>query len=853
MTEGGFYNHAFIERKWQQYWSATNAFVANEEEADKSSKYYVLEMFPYPSGRMHVGHVRNYAIGDAIARFKRMQEYCVLHPIGWDAFGLPAENAAILHKMDPQTWTLENIEVMKGQLDRLGFSYDWGRTVATCFPLYYKREQEMFLTLLEKGLAYQKESTVNWDPVDNTVLANEQVINGCGWRSGAVVERRQLKQWFFKITNFAEELLSGLDTLTKWPEKVRIMQRKWIGKSDGALIDFKLAHDPSQHISVFTTRPDTIFGATFVAIAYDHPLVATLQESEELENFLSQSKRGGISEAIQETADKLGYPLGFYVLHPFDPKSKLPVYVVNFVLAEHGTGAIFGCPAHDQRDFDFAMKYELPVIRVVSPVNSQVESELPFIEEDGLLVNSSFLNGKVVMDAKLAAIAELERLGVGRKHTTYRLRDWGVSRQRYWGCPIPIIYCDTCGVIPVPSSQLPVKLPEDITFDAPGNPLSNHPTWKHVQCPKCGKDAERETDTFDTFVESSWYFAYFCSPKSNSVIDREQTEKWLPVDIYIGGVEHAVLHLLYARFFTKALTYCGYWNISEPFSALLTQGMVCHPSYRDKAHNWFYPNEVVEKDGQYCDVKTGNSVIRENKEKMSKSKKNIVEPDTMLQQYGADSLRMFILSDSPPERDMEWSEKGIEGAHKYLNRLYQFVKNVQENGFARGEVRSEVDLDQHERNRMLLKAMHDGIDKVTHNLNLYLLNKVIANIRELTNTLYSSKADISTISDVLGCIVRLLYPIAPHIAEEMWQMLGEKSALAFAKWPILDSSLLINEIFVVVVQVNGKKRGTIEVQEDMSQEDVEGLARPLIQSCLSDKHIAKVVYVPLKIINFVCI
>ncbi len=668
------YNFRETETKWQRVWRERRVFEVAAKPG--TPKYYVLEMFPYPSGKLHVGHVRNYTMGDLVARYRRAQGFNVLHPMGWDAFGLPAENAAIAENVHPAIWTYQNIATMRAQLQRMGFAYDWSREIATCHPEYYRHEQKMFLDFLAAGLAYRKESWVNWDPLEHTVLANEQVIDGRGWRSGAIVEKRLLSQWFLRITAFTEELLYALHALDRWPERVRLMQENWIGRSEGARVYFGIAGG-DERIEVFTTRQDTLFGASFVALSPNHPLAQRLAEDNpELAEFIAECNRMGTSEAVIETAEKRGCATGLEAIHPFDPNRRVPVYVANFVLMEYGTGAIFGCPAHDQRDLDFARKYGLPVIPVVLPPGAdpaRFTIGADAYVEDGTLFNSGFLDGLPVAEAKRAAGERLEALGRGERTIAYRLRDWGVSRQRYWGCPIPVIHCSRCGIVPVPERDLPVTLPEDVSFAVPGNPLAHHPIWKHVACPRCGGPAERETDTFDTFFELSWYFLRFCSARDDRAFAREAVDYWMPVDQYIGGVEHAVLHLLYSRFFTRALKQCGYLDLEEPFAGLFTQGMVCHQTYRSEGGEWLFPEEVDRNSGgDYVDP-AGRPVVVGRIEKMSKSKKNVVGLDTIVDTYGADTARLYLLSDSPPERDLEWTETGIEGIWRYVNRLWRMV------------------------------------------------------------------------------------------------------------------------------------------------------------------------------------
>ena len=665
------YNVKETEAKWQKTWEERKCFEVEEDSARQ--KYYVLEMFPYPSGRIHMGHVRNYTLGDLVARFRRAQGFNVLHPMGWDAFGLPAENAAKENKVHPAVWTHENIATMRRQLKSMGLSYDWRREFATCDPEYYQHEQKMFLDFLEAGLVYRKESWVNWDPVENTVLANEQVIDGKGWRSGANVEKRKLPQWFLKITAFADDLLTSLDGLNRWPERVRIMQSNWIGRSEGAHLQFAVVGREAP-LDVYTTRPDTIFGASFMAVSANHPLAQELAaDNTELAAFIAQCNRMSTTEAAIETAEKLGFDTGLKCVHPVIAGATLPVYVANFVVMDYGTGAIFGCPAHDQRDLDFARKYGLPVTAVVCPDDADPATfkvDNVAYTGEGHIINSSFLNGLGIDEAKSTSIAHFEGLGVGRRQVNFRLRDWGVSRQRYWGCPIPVVRCDACGTVPVPAEDLPVVLPEDIEIDVAGNPLDQHPTWKHVACPACGKPAQRETDTFDTFFESSWYFARFASPQSVQGVERAAADYWLPVDQYIGGIEHAVLHLLYSRFFTRALKQCGYVGIDEPFAGLQTQGMICHETYKSADGKWLFPTDVITSEGGALTDQKGQPVTRGRSEKMSKSKRNVVDPEAIISSYGADTARLFMLSDSPPDRDLDWTDSGIDGAWRYVNRLW---------------------------------------------------------------------------------------------------------------------------------------------------------------------------------------
>jgi leucyl-tRNA synthetase len=849
------YNAKETEEKWQAVWRDRGVFSV---EADPGRpKYYVLEMFPYPSGKLHVGHVRNYTMGDVVARYKRALGFNVLHPMGWDAFGLPAENAAIASKVHPRDWTLQNIAVMGAQLKRMGLSYDWRREIATCHPDYYKHEQKMFLDFLAAGLAYRKESWVNWDPEEHSVLANEQVIEGRGWRSGAPVEKRLLSQWFLKITHYADDLLDALASLERWPERVRVMQENWIGRSEGARVFFRL-NGRSDTLEVFTTRPDTLYGAAFCAIAPNHPLAAELASNNKpLGEFIAECNRMGTSEAVLETAEKRGFDTGLKVLHPFVPGWELPVYVANFVLMEYGTGAIFGCPAHDQRDLDFARKYRLPVKPVVLPPDADplrfAIAYEAYTEMQGTVFNSDFLNGLEVPDAKRAAADRLMQLKSGERTIAYRLRDWGISRQRYWGCPIPIIHCGKCGIVPVPESQLPVTLPEDVSFDQPGNPLAHHPTWKHTTCPKCGGAAERETDTFDTFFESSWYFARFCSPRAPTAFVRREVGYWLPVDQYIGGIEHAVLHLLYSRFFTRALKQCGYLGVSEPFAGLFTQGMVCHETYKSADGAWLFPEDVTKgADNKAVDAK-GQPVTVGRIEKMSKSHKNLVGLDAIVDAYGADTARLYLLSDSPPERDLEWTDAGIEGAWRYVNRLHRLVTEPPVALAAAGAREPEklaAPLAE------LRGIIHRTIRDVTDDLDKFRFNRGVARIRELTNALEEVTPDAgagAVLREGLEAAVRLLGPMMPHLAEELWQVLRPGNLLADEKWPRFDPALAAEDTVTLAVQVNGKLRGTVDLPRDIAEDAARAaaLALPTVIKALDGKNPRKTIVVPNRIVNVV--
>jgi leucyl-tRNA synthetase len=850
------YNVKETEAKWQRLWDEQGCFTAREDKT--RPKYFVLEMFPYPSGRIHMGHVRNYTLGDVVARYKRAKGFNVLHPMGWDAFGLPAENAAIQNGVHPAKWTRENIAAMREQLKSMGLSYDWARELATCEPEYYRHEQRMFLEFLKAGLVYRRESWVNWDPTEHTVLANEQVIDGRGWRSGALVEKRLLSQWFLKITAYAQDLLDSLSTLERWPERVRLMQENWIGRSEGARLFFELA-GRTDKLEIFTTRPDTLFGAKFVAIAANHPLATELAVGNPaLTEFIAECNRMGTSEAAIETAEKKGLDTGLRAVHPFDPTWTLPVYVANFVLMDYGSGAIFGCPAHDQRDLDFANKYGLGYTQVVKPPADEdaVAAAIARGEAytgDGVAINSGFLDGLPVDRATDTAIACIEAQGQGNRTINYRLRDWGVSRQRYWGCPIPIIHCESCGIVPVPEADLPVRLPEDVSFDKPGNPLDHHPTWKHVACPLCGKPARRETDTFDTFFESSWYFARYTSPtRSDVAFDREAADYWLPVDQYIGGIEHAVLHLLYSRFFTRALKDCGYLSVKEPFAGLLTQGMICHETYKSAEGQWLYPTDVVKaEDGALVHAQSGAPVNAGRSEKMSKSKKNVVDPAGIIDSYGADTARLFMLSDSPPERDLDWTESGIDGAWRYVNRLWRMVVTAElpPGGTAMPELGPEA--------TKLRRLVHKTIALVSEDLERFHFNKAVARIREMTNGLGDlPSAAIGAgwvLREGLEAAARLIGPMMPHLAEELWLELGHAVPLAETAWPDADPALLVEDSVTVAVQVNGKLRATIDLPKDAPNQLAEqtALAHPQVISAMSGKPPRKVVVVANRIVNVV--
>ena len=850
------YNIKETEEKWRNYWEDQKCFEATPNK-DKE-KYYVLEMFPYPSGRIHVGHVRNYALGDVVARYKRAKGFNVLHPMGWDAFGLPAENAAIDNNRHPGEWTYENIAAMRVQLKAMGLSLDWSKELATCHPQYYRHEQKMFLDFLKKGIAYRKEAIVNWDPVENTVLANEQVVDGKGWRSGAPVERKKLNQWSLKITDYAEDLLEGLDTLDRWPEKVRTMQSNWIGKSQGLQFKWDLVGSDEQ-IDVYTTRPDTIFGASFVGLALDHPLTEKLASGKDgFDRFKSQCEAVGTSEAAIEQAEKIGFDTGHKVKHPFIEGLELPVYIANFILMDYGTGAIFACPAHDQRDLDFARKYNLDVKPVVLPENEpNLTIESVAYTGEGKIANSEFLNGLSIEDAKSEIIKRIKDMGRGQGTTNYRLRDWGISRQRYWGCPIPVVYRDSDGAcIPVPEDQLPVELPEDVSFDKPGNPLDHHPTWKYTTCPETGEPATRETDTFDTFFESSWYFARYCDPRNESeAFDADKANYWTPVDQYIGGVEHAVLHLLYSRFFTRALSDCGYLKTKEPFSGLYTQGMVGHVTYKDEDDKWVYPKDVIKNDdGTFTHAQTGKPVAQGKPIKMSKSKKNVIDPQDILDTYGADAARMFVLSDSPPGRDFEWSENGVDGAWKYINKLYRIVSERLDN---LPEIDAEYSGTFSDGATKLRQKSHQTILAIAEDIEAFHMNKMVARIRELSNMIEAFKAsdagDFWALREAFEIMTICMNPMIPHLAEEIWKMIGHSTPLVDTPWPTADEALLTSDTINLGVQVNGKVKATITLPKDADQSVAQevALANDHVIRAMADKTMRKFIYVPNRIVNIV--
>jgi len=860
---GPRYDFRAAEPRWQAAWAQRGCFRVADVPADSKPKYYVLEMFPYPSGKIHMGHVRNYTLGDALARYKRARGFSVLHPMGWDAFGLPAENAARERGIHPAVWTADNIVAMRTELKRMGLSLEWEREFATCDPAYYGPQQKLFLDFLRAGLAERKESWVNWDPVDGTVLANEQVIDGRGWRSGAPVEKKKLAQWFLRITHYAPDLLDALDRLDRWPERVRLMQAKWIGRSEGARVRFVL-DQPVGDIAegeVFTTRPDTLFGMSFLALAPEHPLAAAVAERDsKAAAFIAECRRLGTSEAAIETAEKRGYDTGLTVRHPFLDAS-FPVWIANFVLMEYGTGAIFGCPAHDQRDIEFARKFGLRVVPVVLPPGADPTSftigDTAYVGP-GTIFNSDFLDGLDVEAAKRRVIEQLEKRGLGQGEVNWRLRDWGVSRQRYWGCPIPMIHCDSCGVVPVPEDQLPVQLPDDVRFDRPGNPLDHHPTWKHVACPVCGRPAQRETDTFDTFVDSSWYFARYCSPHTREPVMRPAVDHWMPVDQYIGGIEHAILHLLYSRFFTRAMRDTGHLSIDEPFAGLFTQGMVTHESYRTaEGPNgvWLYPDEVSRQpDGTVVHLGTGEPVIVGRVEAMSKSRRNTVDPEAIIARYGADTARWFILSDNPPDRDMEWTEAGVAGAFRFTQRVFRLATGLD-------EVPADPMPEQFADAALTLRrATHRCIAAVTDAVESFAFNVAVARLYELANAISEAERTPDELGlawarhEAIEILTRLIGPMMPHLAEEIHARLYPGAPLvAELPWPEADPALVAAETVTIAVQVMGKLRGTISVSPDSPRDAnvAAAKAEANVARALAGKRIAKEIYVPNRIINFV--
>ncbi len=866
------YNPRDKEPYWQKIWEERGTFVTRNDDAREP--YFVLEMFPYPSGRIHMGHVRNYALGDVLARYHRAQGRNVLHPMGWDAFGLPAENAAIQNNVHPKAWTYQNIEAMRSQLKSMGLSLDWSREFATCDEAYYTQQQRLFIDMLEAGLVYRRKAKVNWDPVDQTVLANEQVIEGRAWRSGALVEQRELNQWAFRITEFADDLLTALDGLDGWPDRVRTMQRNWIGKSEGLHLLFEIEKTDltgADTLEVFTTRPDTIYGASFMALSPDHPLTAELERNNpELADFVAECRRQGTAAEVIEKAEKRGVATGIHVKHPMIEGATLPVYVANFVLMDYGTGAIFGCPGHDQRDLDFARRYDLPVTPVVLPPNADAatfEIANEAYVGPGTMINSGDLDGLDFETAKDRIAGEFESRVVdgrpqGTRQTNYRLRDWGISRQRYWGCPIPVIHCDTCGIVPVPANDLPVALPEDVDFDTPGNPLDHHPGWKHVTCPDCGNAALRETDTMDTFVDSSWYFARFTAPHAASPTDPQAADKWLPVDQYIGGIEHAILHLLYSRFFVRAMHRTGHLNLDEPFKGMFTQGMVTHETYKSAEGDWLAPEEVrldtVEGKRSATEIATGRPAVIGSVEKVSKSRRNGVDPDTILKTYGADTARWFMLSDSPPERDVEWTESGIEGANRFLQRVWRLVAEAAPIVAHAPETTGKPDAETID----VLKVIHRATDRIGRDIEALHFNRAVAQIYEMTNALgrflphvakTPDTARVAALRTGVEHLVQLVAPMMPHLAETCWEALGKDGLVCDAPWPEADAAYLVDDTITLPVQVNGKKRGEITVAADAPQATVESEALSLetVARMLDGKSPKKLIVVPNRIVNVV--
>ncbi|MDB2361711.1 leucine--tRNA ligase [Amylibacter sp.] len=841
------YNAKVTEPKWQSAWDLSQSFKATPDER---KKYYVLEMFPYPSGRIHMGHVRNYTMGDVVARYKTAVGFNVLHPMGWDAFGMPAENAAMEKNVHPGDWTYQNISDMRAQLKPLGLSIDWSREFATCDPEYYGQQQSMFIDMMSKGLVYRKNAVVNWDPVDMTVLANEQVENGKGWRSGALVERKELTQWFFKISEYSEELLSALDGLENWPEKVRTMQKNWIGKSQGMQFDFKTTDAPAgfEKLEVYTTRPDTLFGASFAAISCDHPLAKELEKNNsDIANFNLECRQIGTTQEALETAEKKGYNTGITVTHPFNDAWEMPVYIANFILMGYGTGAIFGCPAHDQRDLDFARKYDLIVTPVVCPTDLNPDTFA--IKEEaftgvGNLINSRFLDGMTIEEGKTEVIKRISDMGMGKATINYRLRDWGVSRQRYWGCPIPVIHCEQCGVVAEKKENLPIVLPKDVSFDKPGNPLDRHDEWRNCKCPSCGSAALRETDTMDTFVDSSWYYARFTAPESITPTSEIDANYWMNVDQYIGGVEHAILHLLYSRFFARAMNATGHLpkKAIEPFNALFTQGMVCHATYQDPDGKWLNPDDIKQSESGEFITLDGEKVTVGQSIKMSKSKKNVVDPDDIIDQYGADTARWFVMSDSPPERDVEWTASGAEAAWKHLQRVWRLTVEITEDQTT--DTSKDVELD---------KARNIAISAVTNGVEGFAFNKSIAALYQFTNIISKSSASKIAKVNAMLTMAQLMQPMTPHLAEEIWSTLGGEGLVAGTKWPTLDALMLINDTIVLPIQVNGKRRDEIEVNIDLAKNEIEKivLERPSILRILDGNAPKKIIVVPGKIVNVV--
>lgn len=847
------YNHQRSERHWQLKWNENKAFASKVNS--KENKYFIMEMFPYPSGKIHMGHVRNYTLGDLVARYKKMNGFNVLHPMGWDAFGLPAENAAIKENKDPSFWTYSNIAIMRNQLQSMGLSIDWEREIATCHPEYYKHEQKFFIQLLKKGLAYKKESLVNWDPVDQTVLANEQVIDGKGWRSGSEVVQKNLSQWFLKTSVYSEELLKDLSDLPNWPQKVKLMQSNWIGKSEGLEIEFDIKNNEDKglrSIKIFTTRPDTIFGATFCAISPEHQLAKELSKSDKkIDNFIN--KINNIS-SLDNNEEKIGFDTGIKVCHPFIKDQFLPVFIANFILMEYGSGAIFGCPAHDQRDLDFARKYNLKVIPVVLP-NDKSEKNFKIqntaFTDEGTLINSDFLNGLSVDEAKKLVAKKLRGLGKAGEMSYFKLRDWGISRQRYWGCPIPVLYREDGEIIPVKEDDLPVLLPEKVNFKGGGNPLDKNLDWKNTKCPITGMSAIRETDTFDTFFESSWYFLRYCSPRSKNPFDLDSVNYWMPVDQYIGGVEHAILHLLYARFFTKALRDLGYFNFNEPFKGLFTQGMITHATYYDKIGSWLKPEEVYfdQKTSNYKKISNNENIKIGRIEKMSKSKENVVDPTSIIEKYGADTARWYMMSDSPPDRDLEWTESGVEGSYRFINKVWTLAQKIYE----------KQDSKNNDNGHGFQIKLNEYIEKITNDINNFHFNKVVAYIYELTNYVQKenegNKVSKNNLYKFIEIYTKLIHPIIPHISEEIWKLFNMPGMVINQSWPKLIpiEKNIVDSKIKIAIQVNGKTRLILDIDESIKQGEVEKivLKNNKILKYLQKQKPKKIIFVPKKILNIV--
>ncbi len=856
------FNPKIADKKWQEQWEEKGYFLSKVNYEKK--KYYILEMFPYPSGKIHMGHVRNYTLGDVVARFKRAQEYNVLHPMGWDAFGLPAENAAKQNNVSPSKWTLENIAEMKRQLKLIGLSIDWSKEISTCDKSYFKHQQKLFKKFFEKNLVYKKESQVNWDPIEQTVLANEQVIEGKGWRSGAEIERKNLSQWFFRITDYASELLNGLSDLTKWPEKVKLMQENWIGKSVGCEIELELFNanhrSINKNLKIYTTRPDTIFGASFCAISPNHPFTLELsKDNDDLKDFIKKYESQNVSEEAMAKAEKKGINLEYYVKHPLIKDKFLPVYVANFILMDYGTGAIYGCPAHDQRDLDFAKKYDLDILPVILPENYD-KTTFKIDDEaytgNGILINSDFLNGLSIEKAQDEIIYYLESKKIGKKKINFRLRDWGISRQRYWGCPIPIIYREDGEILGVPDDQLPIELPDDIDLNQSGNPLANHPTWKYTKCSKTGLNAIRETDTLDTFVDSAWYFLRFCSANNNEeAFSKEDLDYWMPVDQYVGGVEHAILHLLYSRFFTRALNNTNEINFSEPFLGLFTQGMVCHETFRMNNGEWVFPNEVYEKNSKFYCSKNNEEVKKGPSESMSKSKKNVIDPEDIINKYGADTARLFMLSDSPPERDINWSLSGINGAWKFTQKFWRTVsdcsdifsinlsvmpKNIEEDAYG------------------FRKKIHKHLNSITESIENFHMNVAVAKIHEMINDIsyFDPKNENGKwcLKEAICILIKVSEPIMPHLAEECWQLIGNSKSVIEEKWPEVCYELLDDNECTIIIQINGKKRAEVKMPIGIDEQSVFKKAMMItnITNYInSEIKIKKKIFIPNKILNIV--